>query len=196
MDKLSQRRRTVLRARSACRVGSAETLKLHPALADPAALEKLAGRHLYVLQDGEGGKDFRTLRDLRGPFCMMAAFSSLYIYIIYLFLCCTFFLLLFIVGFFYFFLFIFIYYYYYYYYYYLLFVGILLLFYFFIYLFFFFFFFFFFQMGTAADQLERTPDSARRLGNEGCPAARTKIGRAENSPSSDGSWKISASSRI
>jgi superfamily II DNA/RNA helicase len=46
---------------------SAETLKMHPALADPAALEKLAGGHLCVLREGEGGRIFgraATVADL------------------------------------------------------------------------------------------------------------------------------------
>jgi superfamily II DNA/RNA helicase len=46
---------------------SAETLKMHPALADPAALEKLAAGHLCVLREGEGGKVFgraATVADL------------------------------------------------------------------------------------------------------------------------------------
>ncbi|HEX3718766.1 MAG TPA: DEAD/DEAH box helicase [Verrucomicrobiae bacterium] len=46
---------------------SAETLKLHSALSDPAALEKIGGGHLCVLQDDERGKIFgraATVADL------------------------------------------------------------------------------------------------------------------------------------
>jgi superfamily II DNA/RNA helicase len=46
---------------------SAETLKTHPALADPAALEKISGGHLCVLRDDERGKIFgraATVADL------------------------------------------------------------------------------------------------------------------------------------